>query len=161
MKYPDYPSFKQDVNQLYCLEHDMLEPEYTITFRNSVKDRKNTWLDWRLIPASRPTIALPGVNTKFVTIPGRDTFIDLSTYLTGRITLTARSGSFEFIADNWAPDYDWKTLRDDMYNFLHGQWLTMTLGSEQNREFTGRFSFGGLTPGDTFSTVSIGYQVQP
>ena len=39
---------------------------------------KNTWDDWRLVPASRPVFNPPAQKVKTLEIPGGDGVIDLS-----------------------------------------------------------------------------------
>jgi len=193
---------------------------YSITFTNRLKEKRNTYDNWCLIPTSRPTIALPGINTKFVTVPGRSDPIDLSTYLTGQVVKTARSGNFEFLVDNRLPglmlhgkrttntsgvvvqegsveDYgyglqpggsglkpgsggtssgsggskvnrpyvtryssqDWISIYEDMCSFLHGQRLTMVLEEDPDFYYEGRFNLDSWQPGESFSTVTISYQL--
>lgn len=72
-------------------------------------DGKHSWLDWRLIPASRPIVPLPQMNVKDVEIPGRSGKIDLSTYQAGHITYKNTNPTFGFYVANdvrpWTETY--------------------------------------------------------
>lgn len=61
---------------------------------------KNTWDDWRLVPASRPVFNPPAQKVKTLEIPGGDGVIDLSQSLTGYPVYQNRTGSIEFIVMN-------------------------------------------------------------
>ena len=80
----------------------LYDTSFSITFINDLGVGRNTWYSWGLIPSSRLVMSVPGVNTKFVSVPGREDQIDLTTYLTGSVVRSPRSGSFEFYADNTA-----------------------------------------------------------
>lgn len=132
---------------------------HSITFTNRLLVRKNTWNDWFLIPTAKPVVALPGVTTNLVTIPGRDDPIDLSTYLTGKIVKTPRIGKFEFYVDNTRTGYDPEAIREDILSYLHGEKLKMVLEDEPKYYYEGRFTFDAWTPDAKFSKVTIGYQL--
>lgn len=119
----------------------------------------NTWDDWHLIPAERPSIASPGVATNFVSIPGRDGSIDMSTYLVNRPVYGDRSGSFDFYVDN---DHEyWETIRMKIMHFLHGKRLKMVLEDDPGWYWEGRFSVESWKSEASNSRVSINYQVGP
>ena len=122
----------------------------------------DTYEDWHLIPTSRPTIAAPGVETKFVTIPGMDGAVDLSTYLRkDRPAYGNRGGTFEFNVEN---DHEfWMTIYPKIINTLHGKKFKMVLDEDDpDYYWEGRFTVDKYEPGDgNWSTVSISYQVGP
>ena len=68
---------------------------HSINFGN-----KNTWDDWKIVPASRPVFKSPALKKKTIEIPGADGFIDLSESLTGYPVYSNREGSFEFVVMN-------------------------------------------------------------
>lgn len=122
----------------------------------------DTWEDWHLIPSSRPTISMPGIEAKYVTIPGRDGAVDVSEMVrTGRPAYGDRTGSFEFFVEN---DKEfWMTIYPKLLNTLHGKKFKMVLREDDpDYYWDGRFTVGKYEPGDgSHSTVSIGYQVRP
>ena len=132
-------------------------------------DVANVYEDWHLIPSSRPTIAMPGIETKFVTIPGMDGSLDLSEYLrNGRPAYGDRSGSFEFTVEN---DFDdgarneefWMTIYPKIVNTLHGKRFKMVLKEDDpDYYWEGRFTVDKYDPGDGYhSVVSISYALKP
>lgn len=120
----------------------------------------NTWTDWHLIPASRPTMAMPGFTTKYVEIPGRDGSIDLSEYLVKRPVYGDRSGSFEFYVDHEG-EPDWIGLWRRISTFIHGQKMKMCLGDDPHWFYEGRFSINEFRSDPNWSTMTINYQVGP
>ena len=129
----------------------------------------DTYEDFHLIPSSRPTISMPGVETKFVTIPGRDGSYDLTNFIRrGNPAYGDRSGTFEFYVEN---DWDegarqeefWMTIYPRMVNALHGKKFKMVLREDDPDYFwEGRFTVDKYDPGDGHhSTVSISYHVGP
>ena len=150
------------------------------TFKHSIlfgdgtlKDGKfvglDTYKDFHLIPSSRPTIAMPGVETKFVTIPGRSGSIDLSEYLRkGTPAYGDRSGTFEFVVENdWdieaRPEEFWMTIYPRITNAIHGKRLKMVLlEDDPDYYWEGRFTVDKYEAGDGYhSEVAISYQVEP
>ena len=129
----------------------------------------DTYKDFHLIPSSRPTIAMPGIETKYVTIPGRDGTLDLSNYLReDRPAYGDRSGNFEFVVENdfdvdARPEEFWMTIYPRLVNTLHGKKFKMVLLEDDPDYFwEGRFSVEKYEPGEGHhSEVSIAYQVGP
>ena len=139
------------------------------TLQNGKFKGYDTYDDWHLIPASRPTIGMPGVETKFVAIPGRDGSIDLSDFLTGnRPAFGDRSGTFEFYVEN---DYDpdsrpeefWMTIYPKIVNQIHGKKIKMVFPEDDpDYYWEGRVTVDKYEPGDgTHSNVSISYAFGP
>lgn len=136
-------------------------------FMPTVGDAYETW---HLVPSSsRPTISMPGVETKFVTIPGMDGSYDLSQFLRKeRPAFGDRSGSLEFTVEN---DFDvssrneefWMTIYPKILGCLHGKRLKMVL-KEDDPDFywEGRFTVDRYDPDDGFhSKVTISYALSP
>lgn len=122
-------------------------------------DLYNTWEDWHMIPSSRPSVAHPAPVTKFVEIPGSDSLIDLSTFLTGAIVYGQRQGSFAFVVDNFHED--WEAIRSKIVSALHGKKLKMRLMDDPNFYYEGYFTVGNWESGASNSAISIGYQLAP
>ena len=99
---------------------------------------KNTWDDWRLVPASRPVFNPPAQKVKTLAIPGGDGVIDLSQSLTGYPVYQNRTGSIEFIVMN---DFKpWHMAYSDIMDFLHGQKLRAVLEDDPEYFYEGRFT---------------------
>ena len=100
------------------------------TLENGKFKGVDTYEDWHLIPSSRPTIAMPGVEVKFVTIPGMDGALDLSQFIRkDRPAYGNRSGTFEFYVENMYDDFNqneyWMTVYPKIVNTLHGKKFKM------------------------------------
>lgn len=119
----------------------------------------NTWEDWHLIPSSRPVVAHPNPIIKYVEIPGSDNFIDLTTYLSGKVNYGQRQGSFSFFVDNYHENYE--TIRTKMVSLLHGKKLKMCLLDDPGYYYEGRFVVGNWESGADHSSISITYQLDP
>lgn len=126
---------------------------------------KNTWVDWYLIPSSRPVFNPPSPKTKYVDVPGADWHLDLSTALTGDIQYNGRSGSLEFIVDNGQlSDYDaskWSVLYSEILNYLHGKLMKATLEDDPSFYYQGRFSVNQWKSEPHNSKIVIDYEVSP
>ena len=120
----------------------------------------NTWDNWHLIPSSRPVVAQPTVNYKYVDIPGREAGpLDITEYLTGKPTYTTRKGSFDFIVVN---NYgNWAARRTEIASFLNGRKMKLYLEDDPNYYYQGRFFFKDWKSGEKYSNVTIEYEVEP
>jgi len=120
---------------------------------------KDSWNDWHLIPTSRPFIAPPNVNTKYIDVPGRSGQLDFTEVLAGKPTYQDRIGSFEFII---APGYSsWEQLYSEIMAYLHGKRMRMVLSDDPEYYYEGRFSVNALKSSKAYSTITIAYQVGP
>lgn len=134
---------------------------------NGVTVNRNTWSNWHLIPSSRPVVAQPAANYKYVDIPGRDGSLDLSDYLVGRPTYSDRSGSFTFYVANEDPETgkkygNWVSRKQEIAQFLDGRRIMkMTLEDDMSYYYLGRFFLKEWASGENFSQVTIEYRVKP
>lgn len=120
----------------------------------------NTWTDWHLISASRPTIAHPEIETNYQDFEGYDGQLDYTEYVPGGIVYGDRVGALEFYVEN---DYeDWKTIRSKIIYALHGCKLRMRLvDDDPNYYYVGRFTFNDWKSEPGHSRVVINYQLEP
>lgn len=140
---------------------------HSLTFSTTPDDNEtgslvgpNTWTDWHLIPASRPTMSFPKPSSNMIEIPGRDGTYDMSTYLTGTVTYGDRTGSFEFIVDNGHEN--WITIYRKIATYLHGKKLYMCLADDDpGYYYEGRFSVNSWKSDPANSKIVIDYQVGP
>lgn len=127
---------------------------HSITF-----GEKNTWEDWRLVPASRPVFNPPTQKTKLLEIPGGDGVIDLSQALTGYPVYQNRTGSIEFIVMN---DFKrWHMAYSDIMDYLHGQNLRAVLEDDPEYFYEGRFTVNTWKSEKDWSRIVIDYNVGP
>lgn len=120
---------------------------------------KDSWVDWFLIPSSRPVFNPPSPKTKYIDIPGGNGHLDLTTSLTGDVVYENRTGSFEFIVDNG--HREWFALYSDIMDYLHGQLLQATLEDEPTFYYEGRFSVNQWKSDPHNSKIVIDYNVSP
>lgn len=121
-------------------------------------EARNTWKNWFLIPSSRPDVSSPGIDAKYITVPGRHGAIDITEYLTGEPVLSNRTGSWEFLIDN--DHKDWYELRHEILNYLHGKKMKCVLNDEDSTYYIGRFTVDPKS-GESNSTISITYNLEP
>lgn len=127
---------------------------HSITF-----GEKNTWDDWRLVPASRPVFNPPSQKVKTVDIPGGDGLIDLSQALTGYPVYQNRTGSFEFVVMN---DFKpWHIAYSDIMDYLHGQSMRAFLEDDPEYFYEGRFTVNAWRSEKDWSRIVIDYSVGP
>lgn len=119
----------------------------------------NTWEDWHLIPANRPDIAMPGMKTKFVELPGLDGSIDLSDYLRGGPSYSSRSGSIEFYVDN--DHEDWITIKEKILKSINGKKIKMCLEDDPMYYYIGRITFNEWKSDPGNSMVTLRYILEP
>lgn len=124
----------------------------------------NTWSDWHLIPSSRPFVAPPTVNEKYVEIPGRDGSIDCTSFLTGEPTYSDRKGSWEFIVIQ--DEYDkeprtWASAYSMLMKRLHGKRLNVIFEDDPNYYYVGRFSVASWNSPKDWSRITINYTLEP
>lgn len=125
---------------------------HSITFGD-----KNTWDDWRLVPASRPLFNPPAQKVKTLDIPGGDGVIDLSQALTGYPVYQNRTGSIEFIVMN---DFKpWHMAYSDIMDYLHGQTMRAILEDDPEYFYEGRFTVNAWKSEKDWSRLVIDYDV--
>lgn len=134
---------------------------HSITFTD-ISDpsiKANTWDDWHLIPASRPVVKPPEVNTKFIDIPGLNGSFDASELLTGYPTYKNRTGSWEFYVAN--DFWNWEVAYSTIMSFLHGLKYKCTLEDDPSYYYEGRFSVNDWVSEKTNSKITINYTLYP
>lgn len=120
---------------------------------------KNTWDDWRLVPASRPVFNPPAQKVKTLDVPGGDGVIDLSRALTGYPVYQNRTGSFEFIVLN---DFKlWQMAYSDIMDYLHGQTMRAVLEDDPEYFYEGRFTVNAWKSEKNWSRIVFDYDVGP
>lgn len=122
---------------------------------------KNTWYDWHLAPASRPSINPPKVNTKYIEVPGFNGYLDLTNALTANI-LGPREGSIQFYALN---DYAyWDYTYNQILEYVHGSKLRVVLDDMPKYYYEGRWTveeWVNYTDGKASGGVTFKYYLNP
>ena len=137
---------------------------HSITFGS-----KNTWDDWHLIPETDPIIAPPEQKKNLIDIPGANGSLDMSEVLTGYPTYNNRTGSLSFYVMNpyaaTMPECNPIKLRNlisNIMNYFSGKKdMQMILEDDRAYFYRGRFKLESVNTGESFTTISIGYDVEP
>lgn len=120
----------------------------------------NTWLNWHLIPTQKPSIAIPSPETNTLDIEGRSGSVDLTDKIYfGDIVFGNRTGSLEFYIDHERED--WVAVRAKISSSLHGKTFKMVLEDDPEYCYEGRFTLKALEAGESYSQLTINYQLQP
>ena len=134
---------------------------HSITFIESKNGSVNiarSWLDWHLVPSSRPVVPPASPNISIVQIPGSNRSIDLTEALSGNITYARRTGSWEFIVDHdrWS---DWVTAYKTIKSFLNGRRLYCILEDDHDVVYNGRFVLKDWKSDSDYSRITIDYSL--
>lgn len=135
-------------------DEELRKQYHSVTFGD-----KNTWVDWHLIPSSRPVFKPPPKKKKLIDIPGSDGLLDLSEVVSGRPVYENRTGSLEFIAEN---DFKpWTELYSEILNYLHGKTMRVILDDEPEYYYEGSFEVEEWNSDKHYSTITINYELYP
>lgn len=121
----------------------------------------NSWEEWGLVPASRPTVVMPSVRTNTVEIPGMNGVLDLSDVPLGYSTYGNRSGSWNFNVAHDKTGLPWDVTYSKIAAAIHGKKCQCILLEDKSYYYEGRFSVGEWSTGQHFSTISIKYDLAP
>ena len=122
---------------------------------------KHTWEDWGLVPASRPSVAPPTVNTNTIEIPGMNGILDLSDIPLGFPTYGSRTGSWKFYIAHDITGLTWDESYAQILAYLHGRRKTCILTDDKSYYYNGRFSVDELQSDKMASMVTIQYTLDP
>lgn len=117
-------------------------------------DDVDTWVDWGLIPTSRPVFNPPSLKSKYIDLPGIDGGIDLTAVFSGP-KFGARTGSFEFFMSDKSQPFE--TLKQMIINHLHGKILRATLVGDPNWFYEGRFTLNTFASTESYGKIVIDY----
>ena len=136
-----------------------------ITVNTNLKD---SWVDWHLVPTSRPVVPPPPVKKNTIEIIGANSMIDLTEVPRGFPTYGNRTGSFSFYVDhstNWGKDhdqyYDWTRAYNEIKAYLHGYKMKVYLGDDITNYYYGRLEVNDWKSDKTLSTITISYDFDP
>ncbi len=138
----------------------------TAIYGSDSKYRKNTWVDWGLIPSNRPSISPPSRKTEIIEIPGINGQRDISIDYFGHPVFSNRTGTIEFILVNKNLDLErdykkWDYVYSEMMNFLNSKKLYVILDDEKDFFYEGYFSVNDFKSSKLYSTIVIDYSLDP
>lgn len=123
-----------------------------------IDDPMFTWDDFHLIPSSRPSISIPKANYSMAIIPNSNKRINITDYLLGGLTFDSRTGEWQFYIDHnqWP---DWTSAHYDLEEYFNGSKMLVSLDDGTDGIYEGRVSLTAYDPGENYSTVTIGYDL--
>lgn len=123
------------------------------------KSRKQSWLDFHLVPTKRLSIATPAPLITMISIPGTSRRVDMTDLMPGGLKFGRRQGEWEFIIDHdkWT---DWNTAKKEIEDYLNGKRLYCVLDDDYNTAYVGRFKVQNWQSGSDYSSVSIFYDLE-
>lgn len=121
---------------------------------------KNSWVDWHLIPSSRPAFSPPKPDIKLLSIPGKSGSLDVTEIMDKQVVYADRTGSFEFFVDHeqWS---SWVEAYRTVMNYLHGQKMQAVLEDDPDYYYEGRFSVNQYKSNQNWSSIVIDYVANP
>lgn len=121
-------------------------------------EKKNSWIDFHMIPATRPYVALGAPNISQVPIPGTSKRVDITDYLPGGLTFGGRSGTWEFYIDHlmWK---DWDTAYNKIKSYIHGNTFLINLTDDPYIVYQGVLTISGYVAGQNYSRITIQYDL--
>ena len=153
----------------YELSSELARQYHSITFGDYDSKGnfvgKNTWDDWRLIPASRPVFNPPAPKTHMIDAGGLDGVIDLTQSLVGYTLYSNRTGSFDFYVtnefDGRTDDKTWAMIYSEVANYLHGKPMRAILDDDTFYYYDGLFAVNSWRSDQDHSKIVIDYNVYP
>lgn len=132
---------------------------FSITFGDE-PDTRNTWGDWKLIPATPPMIPPPEPILNQIEVPGRSDPIDLSTYPFGKVIYRQISGTWSFM---WEPNghKDRVSKYEEIRRWLHGRKCIVRLEEDPEHYYYGRMTVDAPTTGQGPNQIDINYTLSP
>lgn len=128
-----------------------------VTFENVFGEKKHTWIDWKIVPTSRPVIFPPDVKKSEQDIPGHDGPLDLSESLDGEIHYNNRTGTLEFYVANRD---SWVDVYSSIQNYLHGRNMKVILDDDPDYYYKGRMAVNSWKSDQSHSTIVVQYNLQ-
>lgn len=121
-----------------------------------IENPKFTWVDFHLVPLSRPSVSAPKPNFVITSIPNSSSRINITDYMPGGLTYESRSGEWQFVIDHdqWS---NWTTTHYELGEYFNGSKMLVSLDDNRSYIYEGRVNLSGFESGDAYSTVTIAY----
>lgn len=148
----------------------------------------HTWLNWGLVPTSKPVVAPPSQKTSTIEIQGADGVIDISESITKWPLFNNRTGSWSFYVTDYKADdsavldnndeevldnvddpiiatvlESWASAYSKLLNAIHGKTMVIVLDDDPEYFYKGRFKISQWTsPNDgSLTGLTIDYDLFP
>ena len=119
----------------------------------------HTWRDFHAVIQNSEIVGSPVPNTNYVEVPGSNGYIDLTEALTGDVTYSNRTLTFE-LAMKTMPSL-WPQLTKKIYNALHGKAVQVILDEEPSHYFYGRVTVESSARSQIAGQVNISVDCEP
>ena len=119
----------------------------------------HTWRDFHAVIQNSDIVGSPTPNTNYVDVPGGNGHIDLTEALTGDVTYSNRTLTFE-LAMKTMPSL-WPQLTKKIYNALHGKAVQVILDEEPSHYFYGRVTVESSARSQIAGQVNISVDCVP
>ena len=118
----------------------------------------HSYIDFGLVPTSKPVINLPSPKLNYLEIPGRHGSIDITESLTKEVIYEMRVGSFEFIVSN---SKKWDEIHSRLISLVHGKKVKIILDSEKEYVYQGRMHVSEFKSDKNYSLITLDYKLEP
>ena len=118
----------------------------------------HSYIDFGLVPTSKPVINLPSPKLEYLEIPGRHGSIDITESLTKEVIYEMRVGSFEFIVSN---PKKWDEIHSRLISLVHGKKVKIILDSEKEYVYQGRMHVSDFKSDKNYSLITLDYKLEP
>lgn len=119
----------------------------------------HTWRDFRAVIQNSDIVGSPTPNTNYVDVPGGNGHIDLTEALTGDVTYSNWTLTFE-LAMKTRP-YLWPQITNQIYNALHGKAVQVILDEEPAHYFYGRVTVESAARSQIAGQVVLSVDCEP
>ena len=120
--------------------------------------KRNSWLDFHMIPATRPYVVLGSANYHTIAIPGTSKRYDTTDYRPGGLTFGGRTGTWEFYIDHTKWD-DWVDAKTAIRDYIHGGTFLINLADDPYVLYQGILTVTGYVAGQNYSKITIQYDL--
>lgn len=118
----------------------------------------HSYIDFGLVPTSKPVVNLPSPKLEYIEIPGRHGSIDITESLTKEVIYEMRVGSFEFIVSN---PKKWDEICSRLISLVHGKKVKIILDSEKEYVYQGRMHVSDFKSDKNYSLITLDYKLEP
>lgn len=122
----------------------------------------NTFENWGLVPATRPSVPPPELKSEYVNLPASDGVLDYTEILLGKIPFGRRTGSWRFYTDEIKMEslgYTWNTLYNLISGLIHGVKCEISLDDDPDFYYVGRLSVNQWRSLAAFSEITIDFNL--
>jgi hypothetical protein len=120
---------------------------------------KNSWVDFHLVPSTRPYLAIPKTQSIFVQLPRSNKVLDLTNSLTREKIFEGSTGSWEFYIDldKWG---DWTDAIEALEDYFDGSEILVQFDDDNSKTtYSGMIFISSNTPTDDYPTIKLDYDL--